>query len=139
MKRSTGSPSLFVPEVQGQTEKRNPYWPVMLIPRSPRLRMNRFRIDDSFSIKSRGVFVFVGDVVEGMASAGMIFDVPEAGHKWRLVVTSIEVISTDTGIKLGLVINDPDPGYLPGLGAGWIAELQRQERTEADDPTVAST
>jgi hypothetical protein len=53
--------------------------------------MNRFRIDDSFRIASVG-FVFVGELVEGSAKAGMVFEVPEAGHRWHLVVKSVEFV-----------------------------------------------
>ena len=91
--------------------------------------MNRFRIDDSFRITSVG-FVFVGDVVQGSAKAGMLFEVPEAGHRWQLVVKSVQFVRLDGGKeKIGLVVQDAD--YLPGLGVGWIAELRQQPENES--------
>lgn len=85
--------------------------------------MNRFRIDDSFRVTSVG-FVFVGEVVEGCAQAGMLFDVPEAGHRWHLMVKAVEFVLLKGGKeKIGLVVQDAD--YLPGLGVGWTAELHQ--------------
>jgi hypothetical protein len=84
--------------------------------------MNRFRIDDSFRIDSVG-FAFVGEIVEGNAASGMTFEVPEAGHRWRLKVKSVEFVRLAGGEeKIGLIVED-DP-YLAGLGVGWTAELQ---------------
>jgi hypothetical protein len=83
--------------------------------------MNRFRIDDSFSIDSVG-FVFVGDVVEGSAVAGMTFKVPEAGHWWPMRVKAVEFVRLAEGNeKIGLVVDDDR--YLRGLGVGCTAEL----------------
>jgi len=91
--------------------------------------MNRFRIDDSFRITSVG-FAFVGDVVEGSAKAGMLFDVPEAGHRWHLVVKSVEFVRLKGGKeKIGLVVQDAD--YPPRLGVGWTAELRKPENESA--------
>jgi selenocysteine-specific translation elongation factor len=84
--------------------------------------VNRFRIDDSFEIKSVG-FVFVGEVVEGKATSGMVFYIPEAGHRWRLVIKSVEIIRTTEGTgRVGLVVENPEPGYLPGAGVGWTTD-----------------
>ena len=89
--------------------------------------MTRFRIDDSFAIKSVG-FVFAGEILEGMIVPGMSFLVPEAGHRWKVVVKSVEHIRhTGGGEKMGLVVEDPTPGYLPGMGVGWTAEFKEQD------------
>ena len=53
--------------------------------------MNKFRIDDSFRIDSVG-FAFVGEIIEGSAAAGMTFEVPEAGHRWRVKVKAVEFV-----------------------------------------------
>ena len=89
--------------------------------------MARFRIDDSFPIESVG-FVFAGEILEGEISSGMSFSVPEAGRTWRIVVKSIEQIRLiGGGEKVGLVVENPTTGYLPGLGVGWTAELKKQD------------
>lgn len=86
--------------------------------------MNRFRIDDSFRIESVG-FVFVGDIVQGGVKAGMLFEVSEAGHRWQVVVKSVEFVLLRGGKeKIGLVVEDAPTRYLPGLGVGWTAELR---------------
>jgi hypothetical protein len=86
------------------------------------MAMNRFLIDDSFRIESRG-FAFVGEIVEGNAAAGMTFEVPEAGHRWRLKIKAVEFVRLTGGKeKIGLVVDDDQ--YLPGLGVGWTAELR---------------
>ncbi len=83
--------------------------------------MNRFRIDDSFSIDSVG-FAFVGEIIEGSAAAGMTFKVPEAGHWWPMKVKAVEFVRLAGGKeKIGLVVEDDR--YLRGLGVGWTAEL----------------
>jgi hypothetical protein len=83
--------------------------------------MNRFRIDDSFRIESFG-FAFVGAVIEGAATPGMVFEVPEAGHRWQLTVKAVEFVRlAGGGEKIGLVVEDDR--YLPGVGVGWTAEL----------------
>lgn len=85
--------------------------------------MNRFKIQDSFAIEP-DLFVFAGEIIEGRAGQGMKFDVPEAGRKWRFVVHSIEFVRILGGSELiGLVVQNEKPSYLPGLGAGWTAEL----------------
>ena len=90
--------------------------------------MNKFRIDDSFRIESRG-FAFVGEIIEGSAAAGMTFDVPEAGHRWRVQVKAVEFVRMAGGKeKIGLVVHDDN--YLPGLGAGWMAELHSSGDTK---------
>lgn len=91
--------------------------------------MNRFRIDDSFRITSVG-FVFVGEVVQGSARQGMLFEVPEAGHRWQLVIKSVEFVRLKGGKeKIGLIVKDAD--YLPGLGVGWTAEVRQPEPDNA--------
>lgn len=98
--------------------------------------MNKFRIDDSFRITSVG-FVFVGEVVQGSAKAGMRFEVPEAGHRWQLVVKAVEfILLKGVKEKIGLVVRDAD--YLPGLGVGWTAEL-RQPQPNNEDPILGPT
>lgn len=83
--------------------------------------MNRFRIDDSFGIDSVG-FAFVGEIIEGNVAAGMTFEVPEAGHRWRVQVKAVEFVRMAGGKeKIGLVVEDDR--YLRGLGVGWTAEL----------------
>jgi len=90
--------------------------------------MNRFRIDDSFSIDSVG-FAFVGEIIEGTATAGMTFEVPEAGHRWGMQVRAVEFVRMAGGKeKIGLVVHDD--GYLRGLGAGWTAELHSSGDTK---------
>ena len=83
--------------------------------------MNRFAIEDSFAVEPDS-FVFAGRVIEGRAQRGMVFEVPEAGHKWRVTVRAVEFIRKCGGDELtGLVVQDAD--YLPGLGSGWTADL----------------
>ncbi len=83
--------------------------------------MNRFVIEDSFAVEPDR-FVFAGRVLEGRIERGMIFHVPEAGHRWRLSVQSVEFIRKAGGSELiGLVVKDDR--YLPGLGVGWTTEL----------------
>lgn len=86
--------------------------------------MSKFRIVNSFAIKPKGIFVFAGEVLEGTVAPGMVFEVPEAGHRWRFVVRSVEMINTEGGNIVGLVIDDRTPGHLPGLGVGWTTELR---------------
>ena len=84
--------------------------------------MNKFRIDNSFRIDSLG-FAFVGEIIEGRAATGMLFEVPEAGHRWQLRVKAVEFVRQAGGKeKIGLVVEDDR--YLPGLGVGWTAELR---------------
>ena len=85
--------------------------------------MNRFKIEDSFAVEP-DMFVFAGEIVEGTARAGMKFRVPEAGHAWELLIRSVEFIRRAGGSEMiGLTVKNADPAYLPGLGAGWTAEL----------------
>ena len=87
--------------------------------------LNRFKIEDSYPdpVKS-DTFVFEGKVVEGGAKIGMTFRVPEAGHTRTFLIKSIRFIPRAcAGLLLGLEVKNGDPGYLPGLGAGWTAEL----------------
>jgi hypothetical protein len=78
-------------------------------------------MDDSFSIDSVG-FAFIGEIIEGKVAAGMTFDVPEAGHRWRMQVKAVEFVRMAGGKeKIGLVVQDDR--YLRGLGVGWTAEL----------------
>jgi len=89
--------------------------------------MTRFRIDDSFALKTVG-FVFSGEILEGSALPDMIFFVTEAGHRWRIVVRSVECIFlTGGGKKTGLVVEQPKNAYLPGLGVGQTVELIEAE------------
>ena len=54
----------------------------------------------------------------------MKFEVPEAGHKWEFVIRSVEFIRKAGGSEiLGLTVENRKPSYLPGMGAGWTAEL----------------
>jgi hypothetical protein len=94
--------------------------------------MNRFRIDDSFSVHSQG-FAFIGEIIEGKVAAGMTFEVPEAGHRWRMQVKAVEFVLMAGGKeKIGLVVQDE--GYLRGLGVGWTAELHSSgHRISRDD------
>ncbi len=71
------------------------------------------------------MFAFAGEVLSGTVRAGMVFELPEAGHRSRLKVESVEIVSTVHGAKVGLVVNDArnGPGFLPGLGVGWTADL----------------
>jgi hypothetical protein len=88
--------------------------------------MNQFKIEDSFVIEPN-LFVFAGSILQGKASPGMTFEVPEAGHKWRVTIRFVEFIRTGNGSELlGLLVDNRKPGYLPGLGAGWTAELREQ-------------
>lgn len=90
--------------------------------------MNRFRIDDSFSVDSVG-FVFVGEIIEGSAGAGMTFKVPEAGHWWHLKVKALEFVRLAGGKeKIGLIVENGR--YLRGLGVGWTAELLPSAETK---------
>jgi hypothetical protein len=90
--------------------------------------MTRFRIDDSFAIQSVG-FVFAGTAIEGDVRSGMIFEIPEAGHRWKMIVKSVEIIRMAGGKeKIGLVVENPSPGYLAGLGVGWTATMTEAER-----------
>jgi len=85
------------------------------------LSMNKFAIEDSFRLEPDR-FVFAGRIVEGRVGSGMVFEVPEAGHRWQLTVRAVEFILKKGGTELtGLVVQDA--GYLPGLGAGWTAEV----------------
>jgi len=71
------------------------------------------------------MFVFEGAIIEGSAGKGMKFEVPEAGHKFQFVVRSVEFIRKGGGIEtIGLTVENGAPGYLPGMGAGWTAELR---------------
>jgi uncharacterized protein YfaS (alpha-2-macroglobulin family) len=86
--------------------------------------MNRFKIHDSFAIEP-DLFVFAGEILEGNVAKGMSFDVPEAGHRWHVVVSDIGFIRKSGGGELiGLTVKNASPSYLPGLGAGWTAELR---------------
>ena len=89
--------------------------------------VNTFLIQASFPIAARGLFVFAGEVLSGVVEAGMCFEVPEAGHQWRLTVKFVEMAFTDRGNRVALVVDDPpDPsGFLPGLGVGFTTELTR--------------
>lgn len=89
--------------------------------------MNKFRIDDSFSIDSVG-FVFVGEVMEGSVAAGMTFRVREADHWWKVRVKAVEFVRLAGGNeKIGLVVEDDR--YLRGLGVGRTAELVAPRET----------
>lgn len=79
--------------------------------------MNRFSIEESFAVEP-DVFLFAGTVLEGRAGPGMKFEVPEAGHQLQFVVRSVE------RELVGLTMKNSPPGYLPGLGIGWTAELR---------------
>jgi len=84
--------------------------------------MNRFHIKESFSIDP-DFFVFAGSLIEGEAKAGMIFEVPVPGHKWRIVVKAIEFVDKRGGESfLGLRVQNAN--YLAGLGVGLTAELR---------------
>jgi hypothetical protein len=87
--------------------------------------MNTFLIQDSFPIEAKGLFVFAGEVLSGIVEAGMRFEVPEAGHRWTLIVESVEIANTNHGNKVALTVkNSPDAcGFLPGLGVGFTTEL----------------
>jgi hypothetical protein len=85
--------------------------------------MAQFSIQESFPISSKGLFVFVGELVSGAVEPGMEFLVPEAGHKWRVRVRSIERVQTAEGVKVALVVDDAVPSYLAGVGVGWTAEI----------------
>jgi hypothetical protein len=86
-----------------------------------------FRIDDSFAISSIG-FVFAGEILQGTVSAGMQFLVYECGHHWRVVVRSVEFLRGVGGTeKIALVVENPTPGYLKGLGIGQTVELSSPE------------
>lgn len=99
--------------------------------------MNRFKIDGSFRIESVG-FVFFGDIVQGRVKAGMFFEIPEAGHRWQMVVKSVEFVLQKGGKeKIGLVVQDDQAGYLPGLGVGWTAELRSPEPNKEDAQSSA--
>jgi hypothetical protein len=82
--------------------------------------MTRFAIEDSFALDPDR-FVFAGRVLEGRVEHGMIFDVPEAGHRWRLSVQSVEFLRKAGRDLIGLVVRDDR--YLPGWGVGWTTEL----------------
>jgi hypothetical protein len=57
----------------------------------------------------------------------MRFGVPEAGHRWELVIRSVEFVRKSSGNEiLGLVVKNENPKYLPGLGVGWTCELLEQ-------------
>ncbi len=59
----------------------------------------------------------------------MVFEVPEAGHRWRLKVKAVEFVRQAAGKdKIGLVVEDDR--CLPGLGVGWTAELRSQRDNE---------
>ena len=87
--------------------------------------MVQFLIQESFPISSKGLFVFVGAVVSGAVEPGMVFLVPEAGHKWRVRVRSVERVGTAEGVKVALIVDDAGPGYLAGMGVGWTAEITK--------------
>ena len=53
--------------------------------------MNQFKIEDSFALEP-DKFVFAGTMVEGKVGRGMTFEVPEAGHKWKCTVRSVEFV-----------------------------------------------
>jgi hypothetical protein len=83
--------------------------------------MNRFALEDSFPLHP-DTFVFAGRIVEGQAKAGMVFEVPEAGHRWRVIVKAVEFVRKRGGDELlGLLVQNTH--YLPGLGVGYVAEL----------------
>jgi hypothetical protein len=85
--------------------------------------MNRFAIEDSFAVEP-DTFVFAGRILEGRVGPGMVFEVPEAGHKWRVKVKSVEFVRKGAGNEqIGLLVQNAN--YLPGLGTGWVAELRR--------------
>ena len=85
--------------------------------------MNRFRIEKSFAVEP-GTFVFAGTTIEGGVRSGMRFKVPEAGHMWDFAIRSVEFIRKEGRSDLvGLTVDNGTPGYLPGLGIGWVAEL----------------
>jgi hypothetical protein len=90
--------------------------------------MNRFKIQDSYAnAVEPDRFVFEGELIEGSAKIGMKFRVPEAGHTWELLIRSIEFIPRAGGRQIiGLTVKNADPGYFPGLGAGWTAELYEE-------------
>ena len=85
---------------------------------------NHFKISDSFAIEAKKLFVFAGDVIEGVVKPGMTFQIHEAGHFWTLRVKSVELITkADGNVILGLIVEDGFPGYLPGLGVGCTVQL----------------
>lgn len=82
--------------------------------------VNRFLIKDSFALHPD--FVFAGSLIEGQIKAGMVFEVPEAGHKWRVVVKAVEFLDKSDGEALiGLRVHNAN--YLHGLGVGFTTEL----------------
>jgi hypothetical protein len=89
--------------------------------------MNTFLVRESFPIAAKMLFVFVGDVLSGNVQAGMTFEVPEAGHRWPLVVKAVEMAQTVHGAKVALVVDDAqsDSGYLSGMGVGWTLDLRK--------------
>ena len=84
--------------------------------------MARFLIKSSFSIELKNLFVFSGDILEGEVVPGMVFEVPEAGHRWKVRILSVERACTDHGAELALTVEDDQ--YLPGLGVGWTADVR---------------
>jgi hypothetical protein len=84
--------------------------------------VNLFRIEQSFSLQP-DFFVFAGSLIEGEAKAGMIFEVPEAGHKLLIKVKAIDFLDKKSGEAL-LALRVHNENYLPGLGVGFTAELQ---------------
>ncbi len=91
-------------------------------------RRTRFRIDESFPVESFG-FVFAGEIIEGTITPGMSFLIPEAGHRWRVVVRSIEHLRLKGGKeKIGLVVENPPTGHLPGLEVGSTPHAPAQLR-----------
>jgi hypothetical protein len=71
------------------------------------------------------MFVFAGTIIEGRAGPGMKFEVPEGERRWTFIIRSVELIRKVGGTATaGLVVENGKPGYLPGMGAGWTAELQ---------------
>jgi hypothetical protein len=90
--------------------------------------MNRFKIQDSYADPVESdLFVFEGELIEGGAKKGMSFQVHEAGHTLAFRIQSIRFISRAGGRQIiGLEVMNAAPGYLPGLGAGWTAELSEE-------------
>jgi hypothetical protein len=89
-------------------------------------KMTQFKIVDSFVIQNIG-FVFKGVILSGKACPGMTFKVPEAGHQLNMVVKSVEIMGMMSGkTKVNIIVENPSPGYLPGLGVGWTATLVEQ-------------
>ena len=62
----------------------------------------------------------------------MVFEVPEAGHRWQLAVRAVEFILKKGGTELTGLVVVQDAGYLPGLGAGWTAEVHEHGAQQTD-------